>query len=218
MKLTCIAFALALAFGVAEGRCAAGATDLSIICVFMPVEAGRSQQTQLQGGPGSRPIADGPAFDAVARFRANIDRSMMKVFRQNGIRVLSLDELCEASEGKLVRDDLLKDVWKTSDFSAKNRREVVHAVRNLAEPTLVALGTFAIGPKRTESPTGETSVDVLVDATVINCRDHLTEIVASIGHLRVTTAGTNDFLAERAALEMAAERAAAELVSQLIKR
>lgn len=179
------------------------------------VRAGASAgQSETTGGSTTRQ-ADTITYEVEAQLRANIDRAMGKFFRQRGLKIIPSAELYEASDGKLDLDELQKDFRTSSEFSLKNRREITRVCRNLPKPAMLAFGTLTLGVKRLEASSGATVIDVMIDAQVLDCREALTEQVASIGNVRVSGAGVDQTSAERTALDVAAERAANDLVDQI---
>jgi hypothetical protein len=140
---------------------------------------------------------------------------MGKVFRQRGLKIVPATELYIASEKKLNLNELQNDFRTSSEFSLENLSEITRVCRNLPKPVMLAFGTLTLGVKRLEPGSGATVVDVMIDAQVVDCREALAEQVASIGNVRVSGAGVDQTSAERTALDLAAERAANDLVDQL---
>lgn len=176
--------------------------------------AASAGQSVTTGGSTTRQ-ADTITYEVEAQLRANIERVMGKIFRQRGMKIIPSLELYDASDGKLDLDELQKDFRTSSEFSLKNRREITRVCRNLPKPAMLAFGTLTLGVKRLEAASGATVIDVMIDAQVLDCREALTEQVASIGNVRVSGAGVDQTSAERTALDLAAERAANDLVDQL---
>jgi hypothetical protein len=172
-------------------------------------------QSETTGGGGTLSRADTITYEVEAQLRANIDRTMSRIFKQRGLRIVPSAELYDASDGKLDLDDLQKDFRTSSEFSLKNRREITRVCRNLPVPVMLAYGTLTLGVKRLEAGSGATVVDVMVDAQVLDCRGPIAEQVASIGNVRVSGAGVNQTAAERTALDLAAERAANDIADQI---
>jgi hypothetical protein len=149
------------------------------------------------------------------QLRANIDRSMGEIFTQRGLEIIDASELFAASNGSLDVDALEKDFRTSSEFSTKNRVEITRVCRELGVPLMLAYGTLTLGLKRLEPGSGATLIDVMIDAQVLDCRGPLAKRVASIGNVRVSGAGADQTAAERAALDLAAKRAANDLVDQI---
>jgi hypothetical protein len=110
---------------------------------------------------------------------------------------------------------LEKDFRTSSEFSTKNRVEIIRVARELGAPLMLAYGTLTLGVKRLEPGSGATLIDVMIDALVLDARGPLSTRAASLGGVRVTGAGADQTAAERTALELAARRAANDLVDQI---
>ena len=174
-------------------------------------------QSETTGGSTIR-RADTITYEVEAQLRANIDRTMGEVFTQRGLEIIDASELYGASKGSLDVDALEKDFRTSSEFSTKNRVAITKVCRELEVPLMLAYGTLTLGVKRLEAASGATVIDVMVDALILDCRGPLAKRVGSIGNIRVTGAGADQTAAERSALDLAAKRAANDLVDQLIKR
>jgi hypothetical protein len=171
-------------------------------------------QSQTTGGSTIR-RADSITYAVEPQLRANIDRSMGEIFTQRGLEIIDASELFAASNGSLDVDALEKDFRTSSEFSTKNRVEITRVCRELGVPLMRAYGTLTLGLKRLEPGSGATLIDVMIDAQVLDCRGPLAKRVASIGNVRVSGAGADQTAAERAALDLAAKRAANDLVDQI---
>ena len=150
--------------------------------------------------------------------KATIDRRMSKVFVDRGFDVVPASKLIKPSKNEFDPDEFQKDFENSSDFTDDHRRMATRVCRE-AGVSMLATVIFTIGVKAIDPVTSSnTIVNVIVDATVRDCRKKLSLIVGSIGALQVNGLGADQTEAETAALDIAATKAANVLAGQLRDR
>ena len=197
--------------GVDAGAGASVTADANSRSASASAYAGQRVST----GSSTTRRADTIVYDLEMQLKATIARSLTKGFRQRGLSSVPSSELFRVSKGSLNLDELQKDFRTSSEFSEANKDKIVEVCRQLEKPAMLAYGTLTIMAKRAATGGTVASVDMRVDAQVLDCRGALVEEIASVGNVVVTGFGADQTAAEADALDRAAERASADVADEV---
>jgi hypothetical protein len=145
---------------------------------------------------------------------SNMDQALTEVFHEGGFRVTEAGDVEQYSGGKLHVAAVQDDYKSGMDLQAQTLRDVEAGLRNAKIPYLT-LGTLDIGFADPDLATGLLRVSVTVNAKVLDLRDAIPDIVATVGPVQYAGLGTTESEAQTNALKLAAQNAAKKLVSQL---
>jgi len=148
-----------------------------------------------------------------------MDQALTGVFHEGGFRVIEAGDVEQYSGGKLHVAAVQDDYKSGMDLQAQTLQDVEAGLRNAKIPYLT-LGTLDIGFADPDLATGLLRVSVTVNAKVLDLRvldlrDAIPDIVATVGPEQYAGLGTTESEAQTNALKLAAQNAAKKLVSQL---
>jgi len=166
----------------------------------------------IKSGGGSTRIASETSWRIYPS--SNMDQALTGVFHEGGFRVIEAGDVEQYSGGKLHVAAVQDDYKSGMDLQAQTLRDVEAGLRNARIPYLT-LGTLDIGFANPDSATGLVRVSVTVNAKVLDLRDAIPDIVATVGPVQYAGLGPTESEAQTNALKAAAQNAAKELVSQL---
>ena len=170
-----------------------------------------SQLTQGQTattGSSTETLADAVTY--VVASSDDLDGTVSRIFSTAGF------ELANASD--LFDDGLIgafkKDFSQGEDASASTRQAAAKLCRD-SEVKFMAIGKMDIDRNLTDPASGLVRVFVNVNAKVMNLTKKVPTTAASIGPVQFSGLGPTQSVAERNALQQAAEKASEDLVSQM---
>ena len=207
--------ALEVTTGSDSGAGAAVKVTANVRSSSVSASVGQRETTRETTGSSTTRRADTIVYDLEMQLKATIARSLTKGFRQRGLSSVPSSELFRVSKGSLNLDELQKDFRTSSEFSEANKDKIVEVCRQLEKPAMLAYGTLTIMAKRAAVGGTVASVDMRVDAQVLDCRGALVEEIASVGNVVVTGFGADQTAAEADALDRAAERASADVADEV---
>lgn len=143
----------------------------------------------------------------------DIDSAMGDVLSTSGFEVISYDDVV-ANCGGADKTEVGKEFSESDDMSTETRKSVINASRD-CEVTIFATGTLDVGVQDTDPSSGNKRVVVSVRGQVWNIENKLPRKIASVGPVQFSGLGSDDVVAQRNALNLAAKEAAKAIVDQL---
>jgi hypothetical protein len=142
----------------------------------------------------------------------DVDNAITQVFTEANFEVVPIFEVDERI-GILFRDDF----GKGDDVSGANRKYATDLTRDSGVP-FFAYGLLDVGKSRVDKATGQDVVTVRVNAKIFDLKKRFARTVASVGPVQYRGAGATVTEAQSNALHTAAQKAAEELVNQLMAK
>lgn len=162
---------------------------------------------------GSREIkADQILYEV--RNADDINSTLTRAFTDAGFDVTEAEMVQDESNGKMSVEAFRADFSTGDDVSATTRKNAAVGCRDL-DIKFLAVGALDVGQNRVDPASGLIEVYVNVNAKVYDVSGRFPKTVATIGPVQFSGLGPNQTVAERNALQLAGERAAGELVSQM---
>lgn len=171
-----------------------------------------SVSASVTSGGSTIQKADAISYE-VSRPR-DLEDSINGVLSTAGFEMIDVAEIVAESGGVFDLARFVADFGEADDISAETRAMAYGVLRDFEIP-LFAMGTLDVGVKDTDPVSGNTRVFVSVAARVYDLSKRFARTIASVGPVQYSGLGSDQTVAERNALRLAAEAAASEIVVQL---
>lgn len=143
----------------------------------------------------------------------DINAAMSNILSTAGFEIVEYDDVVSECGGT-EREVIMEEFSVSDDMSRETRKGAINGNRECEVP-LFAAGTLDIGLSDTDPVSGNKRVYVSARAQVWNLEKRLPKKVASVGPVQYSGLGPDAKVAMRNALNLAAEKAANEIVAIL---
>lgn len=144
----------------------------------------------------------------------DINTTVLKVFGNAGYEVVEAEMVADETDGQMDLNAFVEDFSQGEDISARTRKGAANGCRDL-EIRFLAIGKLDLGQNLKDPATGMTRVYVNVNAKVYDVSKRFPKTVAGVGPVQYSGMGPTQDVAQRNALQLAGDKAASELVSQM---
>jgi len=136
-------------------------------------------------------------------------------FSPEGLQSRSHAEYVEGeSRGLLSIERIRKDFSTGNDLAPATLRDTANGIRAANIP-YIAVGTLDVGMRDRDPASGNTRVFVTVTGKVLDVTGRFPRTVSSVGPVQFSGTGPNETVARTNALQLAAEKAAQQMINEL---
>nr|KAJ9617946.1 hypothetical protein H2204_013326 [Knufia peltigerae] len=145
---------------------------------------------------------------------AEVNTAMTGAFSAAGYEVVEAEYVEGESRGLLSIERIRKDFSTGNDLSAATLRDTANGIRAANIP-YIAVGTLDVGMRDRDPASGNTRVFVTVTGKVLDVTGRFPRTVSSVGPVQFSGTGPNETVARTNALQLAAEKAAQQMINEL---
>lgn len=145
---------------------------------------------------------------------SEVNAVMTGAFSAAGYEVVEAEYVESESRGLLSTARIRKDFSTGNDLSASTLRDTANGIRAADIPYL-AVGTLDIGIRDRDPASGNIRVFVTVTGKVLDVRGRFPRTVSSVGPMQYAGTGPSETVARTNALQLAAEKAAQQMINEL---
>jgi hypothetical protein len=145
---------------------------------------------------------------------AEVNTAMTGAFSAAGYEVVEAEYVEGESRGLLSIERIRKDFSTGNDLAPATLRDTANGIRAANIP-YIAVGTLDVGMRDRDPASGNTRVFVTVTGKVLDVTGRFPRTVSSVGPVQFSGTGPNETVARTNALQLAAEKAAQQMINEL---
>ena len=145
---------------------------------------------------------------------AEVNTAMTGAFSAAGYEVVESEYVEGESRGLLSIERIRKDFSTGNDLAPATLRDTANGIRAANIP-YIAVGTLDVGMRDRDPASGNTRVFVTVTGKVLDVTGRFPRTVSSVGPVQFSGTGPNETVARTNALQLAAEKAAQQMINEL---